>query len=53
MADSDLPLCMQDGFDPTAPGREYRARVLDAVEEAADQGDDDEVQRLLKLIEED
>jgi hypothetical protein len=27
---NDMPLCMQTGFDPESPGREYEMRKADA-----------------------
>lgn len=49
---SEMPFCMQDGWNPNTPGNEYRDRVLDAAQEAFEQGDLEERDRLLALIEE-
>lgn len=55
MADSldDVPLCMQEGWNPNTPGLEMRRRLLDAAQEAFDQGDLDERDRLLAMAEDD
>jgi hypothetical protein len=51
--ESDLPICMQDGWDPFTPGREWRARLLDAAIAAREDGDLDEADRLSAMAIED
>lgn len=51
--ESDLPLCMQEGWDPFTPGREMRTRLLEAAIAAREDGDFDEAERLSQLAIED